>query len=341
MPVRGGRIARLFQLIALLKGPSCWDGRRLAEHFRTTRRNVQRDIQVLRMAGVPVYRDDGFGDAGGGYRIRQDYFLPKVNLTNQECLDLSLAARVSEARSLPLVNELPHVRDKLMQVLPQQQQELIRRVSGFVDAASPNVVDHGHCLDVMSSVQRALLTGKQVAASYYTPHGRRSKRLSLQPRALFLASHCWYLAAYDNDAADTKLYRVSRFRSVAVTTKPMTVTGPWSLMGFLGNAWSVMRGEPDTDVEIDFEADVAELVSERVWHRTQLIDPLGGGRVRFRATVSGLSEIAPWVLSWGPRAVVRRPTELANEVERLAREVAGRYGNAARGEPTGRTGGRR
>lgn len=39
MPVRGGRIARLFQLIALLKGPSSWNGRRLAEHFGTSLRD--------------------------------------------------------------------------------------------------------------------------------------------------------------------------------------------------------------------------------------------------------------------------------------------------------------
>ena len=51
--VRGIRLHRLLKLIALLRGASSYNARRLAEHFQTSRRNVYRDLAVLELAGVP------------------------------------------------------------------------------------------------------------------------------------------------------------------------------------------------------------------------------------------------------------------------------------------------
>jgi predicted DNA-binding transcriptional regulator YafY len=326
MPVRGGRIARLFQLIALLKGPSSWNGRRLAEHFRTTRRNIQRDVQVLRMAGVPVIRDEEFGE-GGSYRIRSDFFLPKANLTDQECLDLSVMARIAETRSLPLLQQAAQVRDKILQVLPAQQQDIIRDASMLFEVMSLGMADHSRCAKVMTEIQKALLTSRQIEAVYASPRQKRSKKIQLQPRRVFLAGQSWYLAAYDNDQARTKLYRLPRFHSVKVLEKPIALQDDWSLKEELGHAWTVFRGERDYHIEIDFNPDAAELVREVKWHPTQELFELPDGWVRFRATVSGLDEIKYWLLSWGPRAVVRKPVELIDEIRQLAEDIAQLYPN--------------
>ena len=82
MSVRGSRLSRLLRLISLLKGPSVWTGRTLANHFGTSRRNVQRDIAVLRLAGVPVIRDLELGPSGS-YRINRDWYFPHVPLVTR------------------------------------------------------------------------------------------------------------------------------------------------------------------------------------------------------------------------------------------------------------------
>jgi predicted DNA-binding transcriptional regulator YafY len=67
------------------------------------------------------------------------------------------------------------------------------------------------------------------------------------------------------------------------------------------------------------------MVKEIRWHATQRTENLPGGRVLFRATVSGLEEVRYWVLGFGPAAQVRKPKELANEVRVLAKKTADLY----------------
>lgn len=324
MSVRGSRLARLLKVIALLRGPSSWNARRLAEHFGTSKRNVLRDILVLKMAGVPVYRDEEHGE-GGGYRIDRGWFFPHVGLTDQECLDLAIMARVAETKSIPLVEAMSEVRDKLLATLPGKQQDLIRESSDLFAVLSLGLADHKHTTQIMLNLQKALLTKKQVSGLYCSPHEKKTKRIELQPRRVFLARQSWYLAAYDNAAHKTKLYRLSRFKELKVLDKPVTIAQGWSLREFLGNAWTVMRGSRDYYVEVRFNADAAPLVSEVRWHHTQELIAQQDGSLIFRATVSGLEEIRYWVLSWGPQAVVLKPRELSDDIRRLANDTLRNY----------------
>jgi predicted DNA-binding transcriptional regulator YafY len=328
MPVRGQRLARLLKLIALLRGPSAWNARRLAEHFGTSRRNVHRDMLVLKMAGIPVYRDTEFGD-GGSYRIRQDWYFPHVGLTDQECLDMSVLTLAAESKSIPLLQGMTEVRDKLLSTLPARQQDLIRDASELFEVLSLGMADHEHCSKIMLTLQQALLTKRQVEGLYSTPHERRSKRVQLQPLRVFLARNAWYVAAQDN-AKQIKLFRLARFKELSVSGKPNPSRRDWSLKQMLGNAWTVYRGERDWHVEIVFDPEAAVLVQEVRWHPTQELTTLDNGCLRFRAIVSGLEEIRFWVLSWGHHATVIKPSELRHEVCQIASKLLANYSDPTR-----------
>jgi predicted DNA-binding transcriptional regulator YafY len=325
MSVRGSRLSRLLRLISLLRGPSAWTGKTLAEHFGTSRRNVQRDIAVLRLAGVPVVRDEEFGP-NGSYRITKGWYFPHIPLSDQECLELSVLARTVEGHGLQLLDSVLSVRDKILDTLPPKQQDIVRDASALFDVLSTGTVNQAHCSKIMTSIQKALLTGCQIEGKYHAPHHKKTKQVCLQPRRVFLAGHsCWYLAACDNEDGMTKLFRLARFREVTVLKKPVTVKAEWSLKEMLGNAWTVFRGDREFHIEIEFDAEAGELVEEIRWHATQEIERLKDGRVLFRATVSGLEEVKFWVLGFGPRAKVLKPKQLVEEIRRLAREIELKY----------------
>jgi len=326
MSVRGSRLSRLLRLISLLKGPSVWTGRTLAEHFGTSRRNVQRDIAVLRLAGVPVIRDLELGPSGS-YRINRDWYFPHIPLSDQECLDLSVLAKTCEGQGLQLLDSVISVRDKILDTLPAKQQDIVRDASALFDVLSTGMVNQAHCSKIMTSIQKALLTGVQIEGKYHTPHGPKTRMLSLQPRRVFLAGGygCWYLAAQDNKDGITKLYRLARFKQITVTNKPITVTEEWSLKESIGNAWTVFRGDQDWHIEIEFSPEAGDLVEEIRWHSTQLTERLSNGRVLFRATVSGLDEVKFWVLGFGPQARVNKPKQLAEEVRILVAQTLAQY----------------
>ena len=335
MPVRGQRLARLLKLIALLRGPTCWHARKLAEHFGTSRRNVHRDLSVLRLAGVPVFRDAEFGETGS-YRISREWYFPHVGLTDEECVNLSVLTRAAETESIPLLTGACEVRDKLLSTLPAKQQDLIRDAAELFEVLSLGMANHAHCTKIMVNIQAALLQRRKIQAVYRSPQGKKTKPVKLQPRRVFLTRQSWYLAAYDEVARKDKLYRLPRFQEVRLLTEPMNVPTDWSLQDMLGHAWGVMKGERDFHVELLFDAWAAELVGEVRWHQTQELIPQKDGKLIFRATVAGLDELRWWVLGWGPHVVVQKPKELAKEIQTLARDTLRNYEDG--GQTVGRSG---
>jgi predicted DNA-binding transcriptional regulator YafY len=273
-----------------------------------------------------VGRDQELGPSGS-YRINRDWYFPHVPLSDQECLDLSVLAKTCEGRGLQLLDSVVSVRDKILDTLPAKQQDIVRDASALFDVLSTGMANQAHCSKIMTTIQKALLTGVQIDARYHTPHGPKTKTLTLQPRRVFLGGGfgCWYLTAHDNNDGVTKLYRLARFKDVKLLNKPVTVPREWSLTEFIGNAWTVFRGDRDWHIEIEFCPEAGELVQEIRWHSTQKIESLPGGRVIFRATVSGLDEVKFWVLGFGPQAKVLKPKQLADEVRDLAATTLAQY----------------
>lgn len=107
--------------------------------------------------------------------------------------------------------------------------------------------------------------------------------------------------------------------------KPIDCERAISIREFLGNAWTVYRGDRDWHVEIEFSAQIAEVVAETKHHPTQEIEFRKDGSALMRCCVSGLEEIEWFVLGFGPRARVRKPRELADRVRDLAAQAAARY----------------
>lgn len=322
--VRGMRLHRLLGLIKLLQGPSSWNARRLAEHFEMSQRNVYRDLAILELAGVPYYYDAEFGE-GGGYRIRSGWWFPSVRLTDQECLDLAVIARITETKSIPLLDQVSEVRDKLLATLPTKQQDLIAAASELFDILSIGMADHAGARRIMLTLQNAMLQGKQVEGTYRSPHQKQAVRVLLQPHRVFLAANAWYLAAHDNRDQQTKLYRLARFKEVKLLDRKTTCTQSFSLREFLGNAWAVHRSGRDWFVELQFDAETAAQIEEARWHHTQETERCSDGSVIMRVQVSGLEEIRFWVLRWGPHVRVLKPPELVDEVSDLAKRTLARY----------------
>jgi predicted DNA-binding transcriptional regulator YafY len=90
----------------------------------------------------------------------------------------------------------------------------------------------------------------------------------------------------------------------------------------LHGAFGVHVGDPDTArrVVVEFSAEKSELVAGRVWHPTQELTRVAGGRTRLSFTCTNLSPVVSWILQWGPHVKVIEPSELAamviDELER-------------------------
>ncbi len=90
----------------------------------------------------------------------------------------------------------------------------------------------------------------------------------------------------------------------------------------------MVKGERSWAVELMFSPGLAETISETRWHKTQEVEIVESGELRFTCTVDGLDEIVWWVLSMGASCRVVKPVALQKRVREQAAKIAGLYGKA-------------
>ena len=136
------------------------------------------------------------------------------------------------------------------------------------------------------------------------------------------------MVGYSSLHAETRTFNVGRIRAIELTDESFIVPGKFDLDDYLGNAWHLIP-EPgrDSHVVLRFSPKVAQNVSEVNWHKTQKIVPLDNGGIEYHVTVSGVNEIAWWVLGYGKEVEVISPQSLREiirqHVETLATMYAG------------------
>jgi len=72
------------------------------------------------------------------------------------------------------------------------------------------------------------------------------------------------------------------------------------------------------------------LVAEKVWHPSQKLTRKRDGSVVLQLVLADLDEVASWVLSFGPSALVLGPPALRQQVAEAAVATASRYTGALR-----------
>jgi len=83
------RLSRLLKIMTFIKAQKHLRRRDLASKCEVSVRTIQRDIDSLIYAGVPIFW------ANDGYKIMPDFFLPPVNLSFEEAFHLVIATRAS------------------------------------------------------------------------------------------------------------------------------------------------------------------------------------------------------------------------------------------------------
>ncbi len=127
------RLSRLLKIITFIKAQRNLRRRDLARKCEVSVRTIQRDIDSLVYAGVPIFwsRD--------GYEIMPDFFMPPVNLSLEEAFHLVVATRIfsknkekSQQRAIEsaiskVVARLPDkTRDRLDEILAEPWPEADR-----------------------------------------------------------------------------------------------------------------------------------------------------------------------------------------------------------------------
>ncbi len=315
------RVHRLIRLITLLQSHLARSADELTLELGVSRRTLFRDLKLLEAAGVPYYHE-----RGKGYRIRQSFFLPPINLTVAETMGLMILAKSAEAdRTRPLAPAALSAIYKLIAIVPEGIREACGDLLENITVSPGQSVDgHGESR-VYHDLQRGI--DQQLACDivYQSPVDDEPLACRLMPLAMHLANNAWYVLGKTNHpphGQGVRVFKLVRFETVTLTDQAFKRPAHFKISDKLGLAWRLNPEGHEHDVEIEFTAMVATNVAEVRWHPTQKTKTLADGRCRVTFRVDGLKEIAWWICGYADQAKVIRPTALRTRVAEMHQRAA-------------------
>lgn len=314
---------RLLAMAVMFQGRQTWTPQKLAERFGVAERTIYRDLKKIQGIGIPVV----FDRAKGTYKIDGAAFLQPIQLSADEALALivlceDLAGREQIGLLKPAYSALAKIEAQLPEALREDVGKVMDKMMIQLARSSEHEDERG----ADRLIRQAMAEGRALEIEYRVPGRKSAESFLLEPYGLLFGHRAWYVIGRSGKHDAVRTLKLLRIRRATLTERKYAIPEDFTIGSHLGNAWMMMRGERDQDVEVRFNAgSFAENIIETRWHQTQKVQAHADGSVSLHFKVSGLDEIQWWVLGMGPSCRVIKPAELADRVKDLAVRTAALY----------------
>ncbi len=316
------RVHRLLKLITLLQTRRPYLANDLARELNVSRRTLFRDLNLLKLAGVPLI----FDAAARSYAIERDFFLPPVNFTLPEVLGLMMVLQKYSSRSaLPNFEAVVGAATKIESTLPGAIQDFCGSALERVEVRHTPMADAARTVKPFELLWQATRKRDSVDVVYDSYYEQREIQTRIDPYRLMFVSRAWYVIGHSSMHKETRTFKLDRLITITPTGKHFCPDPKFDPATYFGNAWQMIRGNRRRHVRIRFSPKVARNVEEVLWHPTQQTQSLDDQSMLYEVDVDGVEEIAWWVLGYGKEAVVEAPAELRKIVREHTRAMAAVY----------------
>lgn len=191
------KIERLLGIITFLLNREVVTGKYLSEKFEVSERTIQRDIESINMAGIPIISLRG---ANGGYQIMDHFRFSKQTSTEDDLMTIKKALETWNS-------VMDH--DKAQSTL-----EKINSL-GTSNQTTPLSVDFSVVKEnkkvqaYLSQIEQAI-THHKVLEFIYTNASNIEKKHVIEPVTLKFKWYAWYLIGYQKEKNHYLIYKLSR-----------------------------------------------------------------------------------------------------------------------------------
>lgn len=299
------KIDRLIGILSILLQKDMTTAPELAEHFEVSRRTINRDIETLCQAGIPIQTTQG---VGGGISIMDGYRMDRTLLTSRD-MQMILAG----LRSLDSVSGSGYY-GQLMEKIQAGSSEfisgkdsiLIDLSSWYKDLLAPKI----------ALIQDAIDLQKRIGFDYYSPGGE-SKR-EIEPYYLIFKWSSWYVYGFCLLRKDFRLFKLNRMEGI-----------------IHGNGFDRRSKIPEPELDNDRIFPPAGRVRavfdpSMKWH---LVEEYGVNSFREQPDGTLLFEheypddegLISWILSCRDKVTVLEPESVREKLHRITGDILRKY----------------
>ncbi len=300
------KIDRLIGIITILLQRDKITAPELAERFEVSRRTINRDIEDICKAGIPVITTQG---NGGGISIIDNYKIDKSLLTSEE-----LQAIFTGLKSIDSVSKTSYMK-KLFEKLSNQDNHTVAEDIIIIDLASHYQESLKHKIEI---IKNAAQEKKMISFHYYYEKGEGIRRI--EPYRLVFKWSSWYVFGYCLDRNAYRLFKLNRL---------------WNLQ-VLKDIF-LPRDIPESELQFDnyFSSNnihLKAIFAESEKHR--LIEEYGidsfsmmdSGELMLERDFASYENMRSWIFSFGDKVKILEPTVLRDDRKKQAENII-REGN--------------
>lgn len=304
--------ARLHDVIRLLETRYGASVDELAEECGVTRRTIYRDLKAIEEAGYPLISEPG-EDGRVLYRFMTGFKqIPPITFSLEELMTLHLCrSQLAFLRGTPFAEDLDAIFTRIHSSLPPRSVAHLERIASATAPKFSGVPDYSGRYQDLVALRRALIRQFRCLL-HYRPPRRDVQNYLIDPYSLLFHNNALYLAAYAHNRQDRRLFLVDRIEKVELLEERFDVPEDFNPADLLGESFGVVSDDP-LQVRVRFDAPVAHLIRERIWHASQRLTETEDGGVELTLTVSGRTELLAWLYSYLPHVAILAPEDLRRD----------------------------
>ena len=297
---------RLIGILSVLLQKEQTTAPELAELFEVSRRTINRDIETLCMAGIPIQTLQG---TGGGIRIMDGYRMDRTILSSKD-MRMILAG----LRSLDSVSGSRYY-SRLMEKLQTGSSEfIVGRDSILIDLSSWYKES---LAPKMETIQNAIEDARLIRFHYYAPSGERMREA--EPYYLIFRWSSWYLYGWCTDRQDYRLFKLNRMDQVTETDQAYARRN--APLPDLSNEKIFPGG---IRVKALFDRDQKWRLAEEFG--SDSFTETEDGKMLFTADYTDLENLVTWLMTFQDKAEVLEPEEAREMIAAAVRRMSDIYG---------------
>lgn len=295
------KIERLMGIITILLQKDKVTAPELAERFEVSRRTINRDIEDISKAGIPVVTVQG---SGGGISILDSYKMDKTLLNDDE-----LQAIFSGLKGIDSISKNSYF-TKMIEKLSGKNKPIQVDDSIIIDLSSHYQEPLTQKIDV---IKNAIHIRKCVSFKYYYEKGESVRYI--EPYRLIFKWSSWYVFGYCLDRKAYRLFKLNRLWNISVLDK-----------GF------IPREIPENELQFDdyFSSNAIHLkalFSKNEKYR--LIEEYGvncysvtdSGELLLERDFASYDNMRSWIFSFGDKVTILEPQKLREDRKKQAAAI--------------------
>lgn len=279
----------------------------LAEHFEVSRRTINRDIEDLCKAGIPVVTRQGIN---GGISIIEKYKMDRTLLTSSEMQDI-----LAGLRSLDSVNGTNRYGQLMEKLSAGSSDFMVGNQSVLIDLSSWYKASLAPKIEL---IRTAIDKTKELSFNYYSPKGESAR--CIEPYYLIFRWSSWYVWGWCKSREDFRLFKLNRMDKIQVSEQI-----------FVKRQVSV----PDLSNERIFPGGISVKALFEPECKWRLIEEFGSesfkeqenGKLLFQADYTDKENLITWLTSFRDKVELLEPKDVRAEIKESIECMRRKYDN--------------